>query len=234
MNKTRGYLLSLGIAITMATGCVVEVDDTPDQYEACSGTGGACLGGTTCLSSPYTTSGNPAAFCTRTCLPGSQCPSNLARPTSCVVAAGSAQGTCFENCNSNIDCRAGMACGDIGGVRICIPSNGAPAGPTTLQPYNRCPVTNGVCGGGSNCMQSLFQFPGQPQGSTCTAICPGGDARMCPGYVPGQVECVNATGNPAMFMCVRLCTDDSQCAPFGTRCGMVTLGGGVQNRVCIP
>jgi len=233
MTKIYKLILPVGLLIGLATGCVVEVDDTPDQYEACSGIGGACLGGSTCLSSPFTTTGGPGSFCTRRCLPGSQCPSNLGRPTACVISGS--EGTCFENCNTNVDCRAGMVCGDLGGVRVCVPpGSGGGGGPVTLQPYNRCPVTNGVCGGGTNCMQSLFQFPGQPQGSTCTGICAGGDARMCPGYVPGQVECVNATGNPSMFMCVRLCTDDSQCAPFGTRCGMVTLGGGVQNRVCIP
>lgn len=128
MMKIRSLAVSAALMMAFGSGCVI-VDDSdptptvPGAYEGCSGVGSACLDGTTCLTSPIvSTPGVSASLCTRRCVPGAQCPSSAGRPTSCVVQAGASEGTCYENCASNVDCRVGTVCRSIaGGPSICVP-----------------------------------------------------------------------------------------------------------------
>lgn len=98
----------------------------------------------------------------------------------------------------------------------------------------------GACAAGMDCMppttcqQVALRGDGGAFGTICTAACPGGDARMCPGYAAGQVECVNAAEDPSAFHCVRICSADPDCAPLGLRCRQTTLAGGVGASVCLP
>lgn len=98
----------------------------------------------------------------------------------------------------------------------------------------------GACAAGMDCMppttcqQVALRGDGGAFGTICTAACPGGDARMCPGYAAGQVECVNAAEDPSAFRCVRICSADPDCAPLGLRCRQTTLAGGVGASVCLP
>lgn len=98
----------------------------------------------------------------------------------------------------------------------------------------------GACAAGMDCMppttcqQVALRGDGGAFGTICTAACPGGDARMCPGYVAGQVECVNAAEDPSAFRCVRICSADPDCATLGLRCRQTTLAGGVGASVCLP
>ena len=98
----------------------------------------------------------------------------------------------------------------------------------------------GACAAGMDCMppttcqQVALRGDGGAFGTICTTACPGGDARMCPGYAAGQVECVNAAEDPSAFRCVRICAADPDCAPLGLRCRQTTLAGGVGASVCLP
>lgn len=140
---------------------------------------------------------------------------------------------------------------DVGKADAASADTGADAGPTIDDP----PVTDagaagdsaaaalpiyGACAAGMDCMppttcqQVALRGDGGAFGTICTAACPGGDARMCPGYVAGQVECVNAAEDPSAFRCVRICSADPDCATLGLRCRQTTLAGGVGASVCLP
>lgn len=82
-------------------------------------------------------------------------------------------------------------------------------------------------------MTSQARSPDASVATVCTATCPTGLASACPGYVAGQVECVNLPGDMP-FQCVRLCNTANDCTAFGTQCIQVVSKTGNTIRVCAP
>jgi len=257
MNQLRNVLVFFGIVGALGTGCVIEVANR-STYDSCS-TSDSCGGTSSCAPVTFNASTTQGSLCTFTCSALSPCPSGGL----CVVATGG-RGQCYRPCTSDLACGYATVCRSVttstGAAQICVPNTvgGAPAcgalGQTCcagnscsggltcsggtcargVTAYQSCTPAGSTCSDGTSCIQALARGQTTPVGNTCTAICPGGAASMCPGYVPGQVECVNITGNPSMFQCVRLCNSAADCSAYGTQCLMVTSAGGAQIRICAP
>ena len=228
----RGLLTSIGLASALATGCVVNVA-TQSEYQNCS-PGQTCSGLSDCITTNADLgTGTFGYFCSATCTPGAAaCPGIGAI---CVASAAGGAGVCHQPCVAGT-CPVGQTCFMVGGtsVQVCVPGIASVVPPVTTRAYQACRPAGSTCSDGTQCIPALAQGPATPQGNTCTVTCPSGLASSCPSFVPGQVECVNLTGNPSMFQCVRLCNSTPDCAAYGTQCLQVTAGGGAQIRICAP
>lgn len=153
----------------------------------------------------------------QTCCSGNTCGSGL----SCV------SGTCQVPCGAS-----GQACcgGSTCGTGLSCVSNVCQALPV---PYQTCTPVGAQCAGGATCMTAQARAPGMAVGNFCSAACPTGLASSCPGFVAGQVECVNLPGDMP-FQCMRLCTTANDCTAFGTQCLEVVSKTGNTIRVCAP
>lgn len=231
-----------GISTCSAGGetgvCVLTSAGTSQCFRSCSGPGSVlCGSGASCVAAGSSATGSlyvcvptPGTGTTVTCgasgqscCAGSVCNSGLACGTGNIC--GTPCGLSGQSCCPGSTCTTGLSCGMNG---LC----GSTTRPATA--YVSCTPAGSTCTDGTTCIQALAQSPTTPVGNTCTAICSSGAASMCPGYVPGQVECVNLTGNPSMFQCVRLCNAASDCAPYNTQCLSVVSGGGSTIRICAP
>jgi hypothetical protein len=252
----------LGLLGLLGTGCVVEVGASRGAYQGCD-PGDLCAAGLSC-SPITAVGGVARNMCTATCTVGGLCPAGGTCIVNGATGLGQCFLGCASSpaiCPSSTVCgqtnttpplaicvagTTGTACGGAG--QACCSGNACSAGltcqggscamTTVAQPYQSCSPPGAPCAGGTACLQALARGMGTPQGNTCTITCTSGQAAMCPGYVPGaavqSVECVNLTGNPTMFQCVRLCNSGADCTPYGSQCLQVTAGGGAPIRICAP
>lgn len=259
--KLRDLFLTIGFVGVYGAGCVIEVSRSP--YEPCSAGDLCSGATSCQSSAYTVSGTGPANICTSSCTAGSSCPTNgSGYGSACVINPTSGLGQCLQSCRSDANCSFGTRCAILPttpAIQACVPSgtgtpvtcggsgqtccsgNACSAGLSCIsgtcqslpQPYQSCTPVGAQCAGGTTCVQAQARAPGGAVGNTCTAACPTGVASTCPGFVAGQVECVNLPGDMP-FQCMRLCNAASDCTPYSTQCLQVVTKTGNTIRVCAP
>lgn len=111
--------------------------------------------------------------------------------------------------------------------------------PATPALYHRCGADLS-CRPGLVCAATLAIGADHSHGerdTSCTAACPTGADRDCPGYTPDArtVACL-VFGRSDRAQCFKTCTRQSDCAPLGMTCVIVDSRQGVRDdrAVCVP
>lgn len=259
LNRRFGFLLTVAVLASSATGCLVVAGTGTEPYESCT-SGTSCRGISICRQANVALSGqSPGFLCTDSCSnPGATCPADPSgQSTFCVEVGG--LGRCYRACGPGNSCPSGQTCGMPAGtsVQICIPGSaptcGAQGGSccagnvcntglacsngTCVAPpgaYEGCAGSsvNAACGDNTTCQIPLTANPG-PNG-WCTRACTGTMA-MCPNspIVGRSYNCYVLQGASG-GQCYVDCPTGTEPCPRGTTCLMTNTMTASGVRICMP
>lgn len=251
---------SCNAGLSCAAGVCDAASSTGNGYATCQ-PGDACGASLSCQMALTTTTGGAATVCTATCSPMTACPPPSNGRAAVCFALSSGVGQCLAGCAADTDCAVGMRCATLPGSstlgclavgegpmpscgasgQACCSGDACASGlacvsgrcAAVAQPYQSCANVGAACAGGTTCMQAQVRAPTTPVGNLCTASCASGLASECPGFVAGQVECVDLPGTMPR-QCLRLCATATDCVPYGLQCLRVTTETGTMVQVCAP
>ncbi|HEY4159429.1 MAG TPA: hypothetical protein VGM29_15075, partial [Polyangiaceae bacterium] len=208
-----------GACAPLNTACKTAGNPCAASGDCCSGLCGAdqlcSQGGSFCI--------QPGDACTRD---GDCCAAN------CVIAAGSAVGTCAEPPKGPSYCSGvdGTLCGSCNDCcsRLCAPS---PAGINICQPASGCHVTGDLCLKDTDCCggDATSGLPGAGNGQC--ALDPSGKIGICTNPVNGGSNACNPEGNVCHYladnnyMCSSSAARSDCCGPLTPKSQMCLLDG---------